>query len=454
MDSGKVRAGFVGFGEVNSPRDLIEAKISRACAALEAQGLELVATAPVSDDPLRKDERRALADLSAADFDCLVVCLAGWIPSHTVIDLITHFKHKPMVLWGLTGEMVDGRLVTTADQAGTAALRDPLDALGFRFKYVYDRIDAPYAGAAQVAQFGRVAQAANRLKHAKIGHMGWRDMGLYGTLADIPSLRRVVGPDIEVFETLEISQRMAKQTPADIAAVAEYAASHWTSDTPLTVELLENPARLYLAVMERVCERGYEAISLNDVDGVKKLLGFTPASALMLLADLGGLAAIPENDALGSVTQLIVRYLTGQAGAYFEFYEFFKDGLLMGVPDFVPADVVAGPVRVRVTKFGDLAPGILNVSQIKTGRATICRLVSRGDQYKMHIVTGEATAPRPWEEAGWTPPAPQLPSIEFVPDCPVDDFAQQVYSQHYIIAYGDHRASLTDLCRLLGIAIV
>ena len=47
------------------------------------------------------------------------------------------------MLWGLTGEYVEGRLVTTADQAGTTALRDTLDGLGFRFKYVYDTPDRP-----------------------------------------------------------------------------------------------------------------------------------------------------------------------------------------------------------------------------------------------------------------------------------------------------------------------
>ena len=72
----------------------------------------------------------------------------------------------------------------------------------------------------------------------------------------------------------------------------------------------------------------------------------------------------------------------------------------------------------------------------------------------MHILTGEAISPRSWEEAGWEPPAPQLPSLEFVPDGTVEDFAQKVMGQHYIIAYGDHRRQLTDLCRMLDIAVI
>ena len=49
-----------------APRDLIERKCSRARQALLDLGLTLVDTPPVSDDPDRLDERRAVADLSRA----------------------------------------------------------------------------------------------------------------------------------------------------------------------------------------------------------------------------------------------------------------------------------------------------------------------------------------------------------------------------------------------------
>ena len=45
-----------------------------------------------------------------------------------------------MVLWGLCGWMEDGRIVTTADQAGTTALRKTFKDLGYKFTYVYDII--------------------------------------------------------------------------------------------------------------------------------------------------------------------------------------------------------------------------------------------------------------------------------------------------------------------------
>ncbi len=454
MEIRNIKAGFVGFGEVNTPRELIERKCLAAQSALRALGIDLVVTEPVRDDPEGAEEARARKELARADFDLLIVCLAGWIPTHSVIDVIAPFAHRPMALWGLTGTYEEGRLVTTADQAGTTALRETMEVLGYKFQYFYDTPDEPLGGAEKVKRFGEVARAAALLKESRVGSMGYRDMKLYATLVDGVSLRRVIGAEVEVFETLEIFQRMQAQSAEEVERVAQQASAAWECDQPVGLDVLENPVRMYLAVMEKVRERGYQAVSLIDVDGVKKLLHFTPASAMMMLADLGGLATVPENDCLGAVTQLIVRYITGQVGAYLEFYEFFRDRVLMGVPDYVPAGVVDGPVKVKLARFGELSQGILNISKVKTGQVTICRLSSRGDRYRLHIATGQAVSPRKWEEAGWEQPAPQLPSLEILLDTPVEEFAQKVSGQHYFIAFGDWRKQYESLCRLLGIEVI
>ncbi|MEI6501586.1 MAG: hypothetical protein WCP21_11260, partial [Armatimonadota bacterium] len=116
-----IKAAFVGFGEINTPREIIERKCAEARRLLEAEGLDLVWTEPVSDDPAGQDVARARAELAGQDFDLLILCLAGWIPSHAVIALADDFRHKPMILLGLTGWEEGDRFVTTADQAGTTA---------------------------------------------------------------------------------------------------------------------------------------------------------------------------------------------------------------------------------------------------------------------------------------------------------------------------------------------
>jgi L-fucose isomerase-like protein len=173
----------------------------------------------------------------------------------------------------------------------------------------------------------------------------------------------------------------------------------------------------------------------------------------MLLSDVAGVSTIPENDCLGNVTQLMVKYLTGQCGAYLEFYEFFENSVIAGVPDYVPAEITEGETTVMPAAFGELSEGILNVSKVKTGELTMCRLVYIDGKYYMHLLKGEGKTPPKWEEAGWTQPAPQLPGLEiFLED--VEKFAQNVMCQHYIISYGDNTAKIKDLCSILGIGII
>ena len=447
------RVGFICFGEVNTPRQIIERKCGEAKRLLEERGIELVATDPVSDDAEGRDVARAIDALLGKDFDLLILCVAGWIPSHAVISVADPFSHKPMLLWGLAGWMEKGRLLTTADQAGTSALRKSFADMGYRYKYVYNSVDAPPRVDA-VEEFARAARASSLLRRSKLGMMGFRDMNLYTTLYDGASLRRKIGPEVEVFEMLEIVQRMERLERQEIQRLLNEIKSSWTFEKEAQDELLEKGARFYLAIRERVKERGYQAVSLIDVDGMKKLAGFPPAMIFMLLSDRDRVATIPENDVLGGITQLMVMYLTGQIAAYMEFYEFMTDRLLVGVPDFVPSELVEGPVRVMPTSFGQLSGSLLNVSQVKTGRVTLCRLGSTGDRYMMHILTGEAITPRKWEEVGWEPPAPQLPGLEIVLDSPVEEFAQKVLSQHYILSYGDNSKALGDLCGLLGVEII
>jgi len=446
------KAAFVGFGEVNTPSELIQKKCAAAATSLEKEGITLLPVFPITDDEAGADVQKAIAALSSEEFDALILCIAGWIPSHAVVSVAEQFRHKPMILWGLCGWMEDERLITTADQAGTSALRKTLADLGYRFKYVYDIVGKP-SNVKEVVSFVNAASAAAQLRNSKVGMAGYRDMRLYGTLYDGASLKRVTGVEIETFEMLELVQRYEKIAQDKKQEVVDYILKNWKFLKPANTEILLTAAGYYLATKQMIELHKYNAISLKDVDGMKKLLGFPPAPILMLLSDIINIPTIPENDCLGSVTQLMVKYLTGQCGAYLEFYEFFEDRVLASVPDYVPAEIIEGDVTVMPAAFGEFSAGVLNVSKVKTGLLTMCRLVYTDGRYYMHMSVGEGIPPRRWEEAGWTQPAPQLPGLEIMlknTEC----FTQNVMSQHYIISYGDNRSTIRDLCTILGIDVI
>jgi len=325
------KIAFVGFGEINSPKKLIDAKITEALEQVKSLGFDVLTTETVTDDPGNVDVSRAIADLSGGEFDVLLICLAGWIPSHAVISITSKFKEKPMILWGLCGDMVDGKVVTAAPQAGTTALRKVFEDLGYKFRYVYNIIGQPVP-LEKIKSFILAASASSLLKERKVGMMGYRDMKLYNTLYEGLSLKSRVGIEVEYFEMLEMLRESEKVRQEEVSQILEKIKRDWHFVKPIPEEFLRQGISYYLGVKKIAKENHFDAISLKDVDGMKKLLAFPPAMIFMLLADEEGLCCIPENDTMGAVTQLIMKQITGQCAAYLEFYEFLKRAFSSAFP--------------------------------------------------------------------------------------------------------------------------
>ncbi|MDR2617580.1 MAG: hypothetical protein LBC62_01805 [Treponema sp.] len=408
----------------------------------------------VIDDPEYKTADAAIEKLRGFDMSSLIICAAGWVPTHAVIRVTDVFRHTPMLLWGLCGWKEGSRIITTAPQAATTAIRPAFESLGYKFKFVYNVIGEkePFN---EIASFIGASHAAKMLRSARVGTMGYRDMLLYGTQYEGNSMRAQIGVEVEPFEMLEMVQNVEKLDRKAVEEGVAFVKNNWVIEKECNDSIIETGVKYALAVGKKIKERGWEAVTLIDVDGMKKLLGFPPAMVFMLLEHYYGVQVIPENDIMGAVTQLMLAYTTGQQIPYLEYYEFFTDSVLIGVPDFIPQAVTDGKVTVLPTAFGLLSASLLNISKVKTGPVTCARLVYKNGGYYMHIYRGTAGKPPEWNEFGWAPPAPQLPSLRVkLESCSVKEFSQKVSSQHVLLCYGDHTETLKDLCGILGITIL
>lgn len=450
----KARIGYVCFGEVNTPIERLQMKHDEALAALKKLDYDFVDGGLVIDDPAYQTADAALAKVKGEDIAALVVCVAGWVPTHAVIHVTDYFRHLPVLLWGLCGWRENGRIITTAEQAGTTAIRPTFEALGYTFKYVYNVIGKDFP-MGKIDAYLRAAAARRALRDAKVGTMGYRDMLLYGTQYEGNSMRSQIGVEVEPFEMLEMVQNLEKINLSDVAEGVKYVKENWTFKKTCEDRIIESGVKYALAIGKKIAERGWQAITLIDVDGMKKLEGFPPAMVFMLIDRYYHIPTVPENDVTGAVTELIMKYLSGQNVHYMEYYEFFEKSMLIGVPDYVPAGVTEGDVTVLPAAFGLLNTSLLNVSKVKTGYVTCARLAYINNRYRMHVYTAEAKTPPAWNEFGWDDPAPQLPSLEVFPDsCTVEEFAQNVCCQHVILAYGNFVEELRDFCKMMDIDLV
>ena len=250
-----VKVGYVCFGEVNTPIERLQMKHDEALGVLQGLGYEVLDGGLVIDDPQYETADAALAKLQGSDPSCLVVCVAGWVPTHAVIRVTDPWRSVPMLLWGLCGWMENGRLITTAEQAGTTALRPAFEALGYRFKYVYNIVGKDYP-IGKIRSFLDACAARAALRNARIGTMGYRDMLLYGTQYEGNSMRGQIGIEVEPFEMLEMVQRMEKLDVAEVAEGVRFVRENWVFKKPCDDSVIESGVRYALAIAGKIRERG------------------------------------------------------------------------------------------------------------------------------------------------------------------------------------------------------
>jgi L-fucose isomerase len=447
--SGKTQVGFVPFGFPSYPNDVMVVRAHEAAEAVRALGVEVVE----ADILTRLDDvPDALSQIAGKDYDAIVACVVAWTETPVVIGVLRDYLHLPILLWSLGGTTQKGRLVSLGAGAGASAIVEVLRQLEAKFEYVYDYPDSPMS-MGKIGDFLRAARAVRVLAHARMGMMGYADMGLYALMFDGLEVRKKIGVEVESYDMLEVERAMSSLSDERVERTIREWEGSWAFEQPVPDSTLDRVARLTLALGDKIDERGYLALSTKCVYGVTKYMGCTACLPQSVLGSKTHIVC--ENDAPGMITQTMLGLLTGQSTTFVELYEYFPDRLLTGVCGYVPQALIEGEqISVRSYSWGGSGAGVVNTGQMKEGRVTLARLAPRGEPYRMHIVTGEGFHPRSWEESGWAPPAPHFPSLEIVPDKGVDSFVQKMLAQHYALVYGDHRAAIERLCRLMSIQVI
>ena len=444
----KIKAGYVSFGtQFYEPARLKEIS-ARAEKQLQDAGIELVRTDPVYGEGAEPE--RAIRELEAGEWDFLFANIINWIEVRAVTRVLLEFRDRPVLLYSLGGFTEGDTLISPAAGAGSTAIRYPLERWGFRFKYLFNGPDQPM-DIEGILAFARAAQTARRLRRARVGMIGFNDMGLYTTDFSVVKLRDKVGLEVESMDMLQLLRRMEALEAAEVKKETARVTAEW--EYPLgkpKPEVIEKVIRMYLATVQICREKGFSAFSYKCVDGVDLELGLTHAVPSALVAS-AGYPYVDENDIGNLVAELMLKWLSGSEPMFLEHYEHHPEWILLGEDGYAPQAFIEGKPQIKDVSTV-LLGGIAHCSRLKLGRMTLACLAEDDEGYRMHVVTGEGRTPPQWVEMGV--PLPSWPSVKFHPDVPVRRILDHVQSQHFAAVYGDQVEALVDLCNLLGIKTV
>jgi L-fucose isomerase-like protein len=290
-----------------------------------------------------------------------------------------------------------------------------------------------------------------KLRSARVGIVGFNDMGLYTTGFNVTSLRGVTGVEVESIDMLTLERRMNALDERTVKDEIVQITRDW--EYPLgkpPQEAIEKSIRLYLATVEICQEKNFSAISYKCVEGLPAHMGVVHSVPSALVAT-AGYPYVDEDDVGNLVAELMLKYISGDTVTFLEHYEHHPEWILLGVDGFVPMQMIQGKPMVKPIST-ILLQGLVFCSKMKTGRMTCACLSEDNTGYRMHIVSGEGKEPPQWVEMGV--PLPSWPSVKFYPDSSVRSILDHVQSQHFAVVYGDYSAELNELCRLLDIRSV
>ena len=442
-----LRAGYVSLGtEFYVPERLRE--ITAHCERQLAEaGIELARTDPVF---ALGQEERAIRELKAEDWDFLIVNVINWIDPRAASRLLLAFRDRPLVLYSHGGFTENGTLISPAAGAGSTALRYPLERWRVKFKYLFNGPDMPM-DVEGICKFGRAAKTARMLKHARVGLVGYNDMGLYTTGFNPTTLRDRIGPEIESIDMLQLERQMDALDAEAVRAEVARVTANW--EYPLgrpKDEVIERAVRMYMATVEICGEKNFSAISYKCVEGISLCMRAVHSVPSALVAS-AGYPYVDENDAGNLIAELMLKWISGKQVTFLEHYEHHPEWILLGVDGFIPDQLIDGKPQIKSISTV-LLDGIAHCSRMQTGRLTLACLSEDDCGYRLHIVTGEGRPPPRWVEMGV--PLPSWPSVLFYPDGAVRSILDHVQSQHFAAVFGDYADELVDLCYLLGIKTV
>ena len=278
-------AGYVSFGTQYYKPAALAALSARSEEQLQNAGIDLVRTDPVFGEGAEPE--RAIRELRKGEWDFLIANVLNWVEVRGVMRVLLEFRDRPIVLYSTGGSTEDGTLICPAAGAGSTALRFPMERMAFRFKYLFNAPDSPM-DVRGITAFGRAARARRLLRSARLGMIGFNDMGLLTTDFSTVRLRDKIGPEVESIDLLHIERRMAALDAAAVAAETRRVTAAWEYplDRPQP-ETVDKAMRLYMATIELCREKRFSAFSYKCVDGVDSSLGVSHAVPSSLVASAG-----------------------------------------------------------------------------------------------------------------------------------------------------------------------
>jgi L-fucose isomerase-like protein len=442
MPSRKSRIAVIPFGYPEYPRGDLDHYAQESITFLTNMEVDVVRVPSVI---VQADITPAVQLLKTADYDAIAIVLLSWVEAPLLVATLRPFITCPMLLWTHTTYMDGASRVTLGGIPAAGVIRETMEEMDFHFRFVYGMPGEEHL-VKRMMPFFQAAMAIHDLDLSRVGLFGYASMGMYTGTIDHMQLRSQIGPEIDHQDQYMIIDRFNHIQDDQVDAYLPMA-KNWDLSEHIKPDDLRRVFRMYAALKSLSTEACYDAITVKCQYELSRVFGLAPCLPLSILGD--EMVVSCEGDIPLVVSQLILHILTGETTSYGDMHHYTANSIGLAACGFAPLHYAKG--RPVINKHTALYEGLLNSSDYKTGDITLARLGSRKGGFKMHIAAGQSVDAPPFHEIG-CPPYPFI--MVDLQGSTAEHFMDNLFSQHYAIAYGNVVAELKEMCALLNIQVI
>jgi L-fucose isomerase-like protein len=450
MEEMNTKVSIIGCYSHAHPEQKMIDRIDNAVKVLKSNNIDLNFVGYVVDHDESSIEmvKKNLLDTLNGSSSILII-ISGWVESPFVLRVIEDYLHLPVIVWSLAGYYAESGLISPASAAGASLLGFTLRDLKVKHVTIYQNVGEEL-NKDEVISYINFFGLIKKFKSMKVVSVGYACSNLYPFMYDGNIIKRFTGIHVDNMDLLEVKMVADNVSNSDISSFVNSLNKIFCSDLKNSKEEMEILARYSIALDKIVSENGYEGITLKCGSGFGKFFNFAPCMILSYIGDK--VEAICECDVYGLIAQLIIRKLTGTKAMFLEFFEFYKKSILMASCGFAPFSLCKGDCVKVYKRYWGSTGGLMNISDLETGKISLVNLSVRSGQMHMHLVTGNAKTPENFQEEGWEEGrGPKIPSLEVELDGDIKEFQDNISGPHYIVAYGDITKVVKMYCMFTGI---
>jgi L-fucose isomerase-like protein len=290
-----------------------------------------------------------------------------------------------------------------------------------------------------------VIGALKQLRHTRLGIIGSRPPGFYGSTYDELRLRQALGIEIIPIEVSEVLAAYDGVPEAQVIAALERVRG-LGRQVGAQDDDLRRVARLYAGVRGLIDAERLSGVAVKCWPELKDRM-LNPCVVNSLLTDEGIMMGC-ETDVHGTISMLIEHLLTGQPAFFADLVTFDEaaNTALLWHCGAAPASLAASKAAVVLERHS-IGTGIATIEfPLREGRVTFTRLGPVECGYRLLIVTGDAV------------PTGMLlrgKNLLVRTDLPVRQVVERIIARgvehHYALSYGDLRSDLLELCQWTGL---